>query len=90
MNENVLLFFAILAVVALAYTAFKNAIQREKKHQRDMEDLRRQIAEWPHEKLVYVWGEYHNVCSSQGVGIPTLYFEMLELIEDECRKRGFK
>lgn len=90
MNENVLLFIAISAVVVLAFIAFRNAIRREEKHQKDMDDLRKQISEWPHEKLVYVWGEYDKVCSMQNVGIPTLFFEMLELLEDECRKRGFK
>lgn len=90
MNENVLLFIAISAVVVLAFIAFRNAIQREKKHQKDMDDLRQQISQWPHEKLVYIWGEYDAICSIRDAGVSPMYFEMLELLEDECRKRGFK
>ncbi len=90
MNEIVLLVVALPVMTALVVIAMKYAVWCDKKHQKDMDELRRQIAQWPHEKLVYVWGEYDEICSIRDAGIPPLYFEMLELLEDECKKRGFK
>lgn len=90
MNESVLLIVTLLAVAALSVILLKYAVWCEKKHQKNMDELRRQIAQWPHEKLVYVRGEYDAICSIRDAGISPLYFEMLELLEDECEKRGFK
>lgn len=90
MNENVLLIVVILVVMVLAWMSLKYAVWHEKKHQKDMDDLRQQISQWPHEKLVYIWGEYDAICSIRDAGVSPMYFEMLELLEDECRKRGFK
>lgn len=81
---------SIVVLTAFVFAVFRYVVQCDKKRQRKMDALRDEISKWPHEKLVYVWGEYDKICSIQGVGISPLYFEMLGLLEDECRKRGFK
>ncbi|MBQ8662186.1 MAG: hypothetical protein IJ482_07675 [Alphaproteobacteria bacterium] len=90
MNEDVLLFIVFLAAAASIFAALKIAVRHEKKHQEHLDELRRQISQWPHEKLVFVWGEYNAICSVCDAGVPPPYFEMLELLEDECERRKLK
>lgn len=91
MNESILLFVTFLVASVLVFITVKiNVAQQERKHEKEMDELRKQISLWPHEKLVYVKAECIEICSIRDAGVSPRYFELLELLDDECKKRGLE
>lgn len=88
MLQNLILAaFGIVSVAVVVYV-FLQCHKKDKENEAKWNKVRTRVQNMHDEELIFQWGKYHDAVLAGGV--PEIYLHVLDILEDECERRGFK
>ncbi len=78
--------FAV-AIIAIMTWLFWQCHKKDLETQAKWNKFKNRVREMHDEELVYQWGKIHDMVMA---GNAPIYLKVLDILEDECKRRGFK